>query len=180
MSGKRGLAAVKAMASRWRRVVLRAARKATGRGGAPVPVAAGAPRLRIVKSIGVEQLIWLDNAYGLESDGNLTWRWTGPGSSFSLVAQVDRAAPLKIILEVQDSTTDTNWHNTFVECDGVMSLCEHRAQNGRHFLEGKLAPRPGANCATISFHLQECRRPAGGQDGRPLGLRVGALHFAQA
>lgn len=169
-----------ATVGRWRRLAWRKARHAIGRGpGSVGPAPANLLGKRIVKTIGVEELTWLENAYGLETDGALRWRWTGPGSSFILAAVIDRSTALKAVLEVQDSTAATNWHNTFLECDGVMSLCEYSQRDGRHFLSATVPARPGPASALIKVHLQECRRPAGGQDGRPLGFRVGALHFAE-
>lgn len=179
MVGARGVKTMIASVGRWRRAAWSGARRAVGRKRSARPAAVDLVAGQIVSTIGVDDLTWLENAYDLETDGTLRWRWTGPGSSFTLIAGVDRSSPLKAILEVQDSTTAINWENTFLECDGVMSLCAYSQRNGLHFLTAAVPARSGPASALIRFHLQECRRPAGGQDGRQLGFRVGALHFAR-
>ena len=182
MSVASGLAMVGSTHARARRILFRTIQGLRGRlaslGGRRSLAFAGVPIKRVVRSVLVKDLNCLDNFYGLETDGQLTWRWTGPGSSFTVVAQIDRSAPVRAVLEVQDSPSAINWANTFIECDGVMALCRHSRARGRHFLSGTLPARSGPASALIRYHIQESRPPAGGQDGRRLGLRVGALHFA--
>jgi hypothetical protein len=132
----------------------------------------------IFLSVPADALNCLENFYDQESDGTVTWRWTGPWPHFSLFANVPRDAAIRTILEVQDSLSSFNWQNTFAECDGVMMLCTYRAADGRHYLEGIMHARPGASGAVIRYHVQEVRR-AGGGDDRMLGMRVGAIHFAK-
>lgn len=125
----------------------------------------------------VGQLICLENFYDVETGAGQHWRWTGPGPSFSMFFQADRKTPVRVSLEVQHSPSPVNWHNTFLECDGVMTLCAYRTSGGRHYLEGVLPARSGASGATVRYHVQETRRPPEGNDGRLLGLRVLAVHI---
>ena len=147
--------------------------------GRPGPVYVMPIRKKLM-SLPANKLHCLDNFYDLESDGFQYWRWTGPGSSFSMFISVDRSEPIRVSLEVLHSPSAINWRNTFIECDGILALCDYRAVDGKHYLDGILPVRASSSSAMMSYHIQETRRPGDGDDGRLLGLRVAALHVSRA
>lgn len=128
----------------------------------------------------IAELQCFENFYDLEADSSQQWRWSGPGTSFTLFARLDRSSANRVFLEVCHSPSPINWHNTFFECEEQMQLCRHHATDRRHYLEAALPPKPGHCSALVRYHIQETRRPTETTDERMLGLRVVALHAERA
>lgn len=114
----------------------------------------------------------VDNFYELESDGVTSWRWTGPGKSFSCFVSVERQLPWCLALEVIDTPSTVNWDNTFISVEGTMALCRYDYRNGRHLFISHLPARPGASGVLLNYVVQDVRLPGIESDKRPLGLRV--------
>lgn len=126
--------------------------------------------------IPINKLRCFNNFYELEIGSVENWRWTGPGSSFSIFVPIASARPSHIVLECRDSTSPFNWDNIFMETAGVMTLCGHNDIDGLHKMTAPFPQESGENGAFVSYHLQETRRPpanpGGTQETRLLGLRV--------
>lgn len=134
--------------------------------------------------IPITELQCLENFYHLEEAPDVgSWRWTGPGCSFSLFAPAERDRDQTIMIEALGTQGEVNWTNTFLEVEDEMVLCEHKMVNGRHWLTATLPMRPAAHGAFIRYHLQDCRmpprQPDGSRDGRKLGLSLTGLHLMQ-
>jgi hypothetical protein len=129
------------------------------------------------RTISIRELQCLENFYDLEGATSDCWRWTGPGSAFSFFVAADRSQPQRVVLEVSDSPSQLNWNNTFLDVEGVMTLCRYRYERGHHMLEGDLPARPSSSGALLRFHLQECRRPSVEEDRRALGMCVKQVHL---
>lgn len=134
-------------------------------------------------TVSAEALIGLTNVYPTEGEPGSAFRWTGPGSVFSLYLPVDRQHDWSVNLVCAGSVGLFNLDNVFADYEEDMVLCNNRQVGKNHHLSCNVAAVPSMTGVILRFHLQETRRmraPLFGEaDPRSLGLCIKAVELSR-
>lgn len=110
-------------------------------------------------TISIKDVVLIDNFGPVQTRrGRPSYAWTGQGANFSLMVRFDRTQPREVALECVSGSSEHNWINVFVECDGAMQLCKHRVEGGKHLLVARLPAQPATTYAMLRYYIQETRR----------------------
>jgi hypothetical protein len=115
-----------------------------------------------------------DGFHGLEWGPRGAYRWTGPGQETRFRLWIDRAAPLRLLLDLFHQGEPGNRHRLSVVVEGTRYPLLEMPGEGRLATWG-IPPRAGAGPTDILLHVPHVHAPAakdGAGDTRMLGVAV--------